>query len=305
MASSRKSIFTAIAANAGIAVAKFVGFGFTGSAAMLSEAVHSLVDCGNGGLLLVGLRRAAKPADTAHPFGYGKELYFWSLLVAVLIFVLGGGISLFEGVSHVLHPAAPRDAAWSYAVLGLAALFEGYALSVALKEFRAVHPGSLVAEIRRSKDPSGFTVLFEDAAALLGLLFALCGTFLSHSLHLLWADGMASILIGLLLWTVAVLLIVECKSLLVGEGADAGTLRSLTEMAAADPDVIRAGYPYTQYFGPHTVLLTMNVVFQPELDGRAIRAAVARLERAIQTRYPEIRHLYLELGEDTAARPQP
>ncbi len=304
MASSRKGIFTAIAANIAIAAAKFTGFAFTGSAAMLSEAIHSLVDCGNGGLLLLGLSRAAKPADSTHPFGYGKELYFWSLIVAVLIFVLGGGISLAEGWSHLQHPASTGNPAWSYAILGLAAVFEGYALTVALKEFRAVHPGPLLAEIRRSKDPSGFTVLFEDAAALLGLLFALVGTWLSHSAGIPQADGGASILIGLLLLTVAVLLIVECKSLLIGEGADLETLRAIAGIVAADPDIRQAGYPFTQHFGPHTVLLTMNLVPRPGLDYGEFRSTILRLEANIRARFPDIRYIYLELGEDATNLPQ-
>ncbi len=303
MSGSRKSIFTAIAANVGIAAAKFTGFAFTGSAAMLSEAVHSLVDCGNGGLLLLGLRQAAKPADHTHPFGHGRELYFWSLIVAVLIFVLGGGISLAEGVSHVRHPSPPANPTWSYVILALAAVFEGYALTVALKEFKAAHPGPVIAEIRRSKDPSGFTTLFEDAAALLGLVFALAGTWLSHSMGWLWADGGASILIGLLLLVVAVLLIVECKSLLIGEGGDPEMLQALSAIVHADPDVLQAGFPYTQFFGPHTILLTMNVTFRGDLDGQRLNAAVLRLEAAIRSRYPDIRHIYLEIGAAAEALP--
>lgn len=297
MSSSRKSIYVAIAANVGIAAAKLVGFFFTGSAAMLSEAIHSAVDCGNGALLLLGLNRSTQPADEMHPFGYGKELYFWSLIVAVLVFVLGGGVSIWEGVEHVLHPAKPSSPAWNYAILGFAFLFEGYALFVSVREFRAAHPGQpLVAAIHASKDPSSFTVIFEDAAATLGLIAAMVGVWLSNSFGLLRADGAASVCIGLLLMGVAVLLIVECKALLVGEGADRATLRDIRRMASADPAVLAVGLPLTMYFGPHNALLTMNVQFRPDVNGEAMQAAIRRIESAIQQSYPDIRQIYLEAG---------
>ena len=297
MSSSRKSIYVAIAANVGIAAAKLVGFFFTGSAAMLSEAIHSAVDCGNGALLLVGLNRSALPADETHPFGYGKELYFWSLIVAVLVFVLGGGVSIWEGVEHALHPTAPASPVWNYAILGFAFVFEGYALYVSVKEFRATHPGQpLIAAIHASKDPSSFTVIFEDTAATLGLVAAFVGVWLSSSFGLHRADGIASICIGLLLMTVAVLLILECKALLVGEGADRATLRTIRRMAGDDPAVMAVGLPLTMYFGPHHALLTMNVQFRPEINGDAMQQAIRRIESAIQGSYPDIRQIYLEAG---------
>jgi cation diffusion facilitator family transporter len=295
LSSSRKTIFVAIAANVGIAVAKFVGFAFTGSSAMLSEAIHSLVDCGNGGLLLFGQRQAAKPADELHPFGYGKELYFWSLIVAVLIFVLGGGISVAEGIDHVRHPAPETSATWAYAILLASVVFEGYSFVVSIREFKEAHPGApILRSIHTSKDPSSFTVIFEDTAALLGLIFALLGIWLSHSMGMPRADGAASILIGLLLLTVSVLLIAECKNLLVGEGADRETLRSIRELATADPDVLATGYPFTMYFGPHTALLVMNIKFREGLSGAEHKAAIERIETAIRSRHPEIQHISLE-----------
>lgn len=297
MSSSRKSIYVAIAANVGIAAAKLVGFAFTGSAAMLSEAIHSAVDCGNGALLLVGLNRSARPADETHPFGYGKELYFWSLIVAVLVFVLGGGVSIWEGVEHALHPAAPASPVWNYAILGFAFVFEAYALYVSVKEFRAAHPGEpLLQAIHASKDPSSFTVIFEDAAATLGLVAAFVGVWLSSSFGLHRADGIASICIGLLLMLVAVLLIVECKALLVGEGADRETLRSIRNLAGKDPAVEAVGLPLTMYFGPHNALLTMNVQFYAGVDGADMHAAIYRIENAIRAQYPDIRQIYLEAG---------
>ena len=295
--SARKTIFVAIAANVGIAVAKIVGFAFTGSSAMLSEAIHSVVDCGNGALLLFGERQSQKPADETHPFGHGKELYFWSLIVALLIFVLGGGISIAEGISHVRHPAAPEDATWAFAILGIAFLFESYSFVVSIREFRAETGNApIVHAIHQSKDPSVFTVVFEDTAALLGLITAFLGILLSHSLGWLRADGIASIVIGLILLTVATLLIVESKGLLVGEGADRRTLHTIRTLASADPDVDQVAYPFTMYFGPHAVLLTMNVQFRRDLPANAIESAIHRIEHAIRTAHPEIKYIYLEVG---------
>jgi cation diffusion facilitator family transporter len=297
MSSSRKSIYAAIAANIAIAIAKVVGFVFTGSAAMLSEAIHSTVDCGNGALLLVGLKKSEKPADETHPFGYGKELYFWSLIVAVLVFVLGGGISLWEGFEHALHPAPQTSPTWNYAILGFAFLFEGYALIVSIREFKASNPGKgLISAIHSSKDPSSFTVIFEDAAATLGLVAAFIGVWLSNSFGLHRADGVASMVIGAILVTVAILLIMECKALIVGEGADRTTLRAIRAIAIADPDVTSVGLPLTMYFGPHNALLTMNVQFRDGLEGRDMHTAVCRIESIIQQRFPDIKQIYLEAG---------
>lgn len=295
MAESRKSIYAAIAANLGIAVAKGVGFAFTGSSAMLSEAIHSLVDCGNGALLLVGLNQSAKPADEVHPFGYGKELYFWSLIVAMLVFVLGGGVSIWEGFEHALHPVPPQSPAWNYGILGVAILFEGWSMYVAVREFRYAHPNQPMWQaIRASKDPSSFTVVFEDGAALAGLLVALVGVWFSSSLGLHRADGIASIVIGLVLMTVAVLLVRECRALLVGEGADAETLRAIREVVRNDADVEEAGPPLTMYFGPHHALLNMNVRFRGSLQGAGIDAAIDRIEAGIKQRCPDIQQIYLE-----------
>ncbi|MEK6396991.1 MAG: cation diffusion facilitator family transporter [Terriglobus sp.] len=295
MAESRKSIYAAIAANLGIAIAKGVGFAFTGSSAMLSEAIHSLVDSGNGALLLVGLNRSARPADELHPFGYGKELYFWSLIVAVLVFVLGGGVSIWEGVEHVVHPLPAEKPIWNYAILGVALLFEGWSLVIALKEFRHSHPNQPMWQaIRSSKDPSGFTVIFEDSAATAGLVAAFIGVWLSSTFGWLRADGIASIVIGLLLMTVATLLIRECRALLVGEGADRETLRVIRETVSSDPDVEAAGRPLTMYFGPHHALLNMDVRFRATLQGAGIDQAIDRIETAIKLRCPDIQQIYLE-----------
>ncbi|CAN5737552.1 cation diffusion facilitator family transporter [soil metagenome] len=295
MSTSRKTIYVAILANAGIAAAKIVGFVFTSSSAMLSEAIHSLVDCGNGGLLLLGQRLSSRPPDRTHPFGYGKELYFWSLIVALLIFVLGGGISIAEGIDHIRHPKAGEDAIWAYGILGVSILFETYSFVVSIKEFKLAHPGLTIMQgIKVSKDPSGFTVIYEDAAALMGLITALVGIFLSHTFGWLRADGIASVVIGSLLIGVAVLLIVKCKTLLIGESGDDGMLQTIRGLAQADPDIDKAGYPFTMYFGPHTVLLTMNVQFRKGLAASETEASIDRVETAIREAYPDVRHIYLE-----------
>lgn len=303
MSSSRKGIYAAVAANIAIAAAKLVGFAFTGSSAMLSEAIHSVVDTGNGALLLLGLRRSARPPDETHPFGYGKELYFWTLIVALLIFVLGGGISMAEGIQHIRQPAAAADPTWSYAILGFAFLFEGYALSVSVREFRQAAPkGSLITAIHESKDPSAFTVIFEDTAALLGLMAAFLGLFLGHTFDWPLADGIASVVIGALLLVVAVLLIVESKDLLIGEGARRPMLRDIRSLASTDPYVVAVGAPLTMYFGPSNVLLAMELQFRSDLLPGAIEQAIDRIEAAIRGRYPEIRAIYLEANSLRARR---
>src|SRR5919109_2383527 len=227
-ASSKRTIFAAIGANIAIAATKFVAAAFTGSSAMLSEAIHSLVDSGNGLLLLLGIRMSQKPADLSHPFGYGKELYFWTLIVAIMIFAVGGGMSMYEGITHLTHPTPLHSPLWNYIVLGLAIVFEGYSWSVAVKEFRAAWQGQEVwRAIHTSKDPTLFTVLFEDSAALLGLLVALAGVYLGHQLENPYLDGIASVVIGIILAVVAVLLAFERKGVFVGERADTEAVASI------------------------------------------------------------------------------
>jgi cation diffusion facilitator family transporter len=299
---SKKAIYAAIGGNLAIAVTKFAAAFFTGSSAMLSEGIHSLVDTGNGGLLLMGIRLSHKPADATHPFGYGKEVYFWTLVVAILIFAGGGGFSIYEGVLHLLHPSELSDPVWNYLVLGFAAVFEGFALAVAYKAFRAIQGEQTVWEaIKRSKDPTTFTVLFEDSAAMLGLVVAFLGVFLSHRFNNPYLDGAASVLIGVILSAVAMLLAWESKGLLVGEGADSRIVESVRRLAQADPDVERVKNPLTMHFGPHNVLLTMDIQFRPGLSAREVEAAIDRLEKAIQSQYPDIRHIFIEAESIAAA----
>src|SRR5262245_25767333 len=225
---SKFAIYAAIAGNMAIAVTKFVAAAFTGSSAMLSEAIHSVVDTGNGWLMLLGVRKSRKPPDSDHPFGHGHELYFWTLIVGVLVFAVGGGMSVYEGISHILHPRSPEKLAWSYAVLGMATVFEGTTWLFGLKAFNAERGRKGVFEtIHDTKDPTSFTVLLEDSAALLGLIFAFAGIYLGSQLELPYLDGVASVLIGLLLCGVAVLMVYESKGLLIGEGLDHESLKSI------------------------------------------------------------------------------
>src|SRR5258706_5678288 len=218
---SKKSLFAAIAANVTIAVCKFVVAAVSGSSAMLSEGIHSLVDTSDGLLLLRGIRLKRKPPDSTYPFGYGKEIYFWTLVVAVLIFAVGGGMSMYEGIIHLLHPHPLRDPGWNYVVLSLAFLFESLSWIVAFREFRAVIGAqTLWQAVHTSKDPTTFTILLEDTAAIGGLIVAFIGVFLGHQFNNPYIDGSASLIIGAILASVALLLAYESKGLLVGEGAD-------------------------------------------------------------------------------------
>ena len=294
-AESKQAVYAAIIGNLGIAVTKFIAAGFTGSSAMLTEGIHSLVDTGNGGLLLIGLKKSEKPADDLHPFGYGKELYFWALIVAVVIFAGGGGISIYEGIAHVRHPAELHDPTWNYWVLGIAMLFETFSITVAWKAF-LVSKGqrSTWTVIRTSKDPTTFTVLFEDAAAMLGLIFAFIGIFLAHYLDDPRLDGMASIAIGVLLASVAVFLVYESKGLLVGESADPETVATIRSLVGADPAVETIHRVLTMHFGPAAVLVTLDARFHPHLPAAEVIAAVDRLESAIRARHPEVSHVFIE-----------
>lgn len=291
---SRTAIFAAIAGNLAIAATKLIAAFFSGSSAMLSEGIHSLVDTGNGGLLLLGLRKSQKPADATHPFGHGKELYFWSLVVAILIFALGGGMSVYEGVTHLSH-AQLHDPTWNYVVLGFAIVFESFSFYFAYKAFRREMSGKGVFKtIRASKDPTTFTVLFEDTAALLGLVVALLGIFLGHQLNNPYLDGVASIIIGVILAVVAGFLAFESKGLLIGEGVDPQVLASIRSIAGADPAVEEVRKSLTMHFSPNDVLLTLDIRFKKHLTAEEIATGVDRLEKKIRDQHPEIQHIFIE-----------
>jgi cation diffusion facilitator family transporter len=245
--------------------------------------------------MLLGVHRSAKPADAEHPFGYGKELYFWTLIVAIVIFAVGGGISAYEGLLHLLNPAPLSNPTWNYGVLALAFVFESYSFAVAFRAFeREKGTQSFWQSIHKSKDPTTYTVLFEDAAALLGLIVAFVGIFMAHSLNNPYFDGAASIVIGIILAVVAVVLAYESKGLLVGEAADPETLKDIRRLAEADPYVEGVNRALTTHFGPETILLAMDLRFRKTLSAAEVEQSVDRLEEEIRKRHPDVKHVFIE-----------
>ena len=292
---SRTAIYVGIAANVLIAATKFAAALVTGSSAMVSEGVHSLVDSGDGLLLLLGQVRGARPADEEHPLGHGKELYFWSLIVAILFFALGGGMSFYEGVQHILRPEGITDPKWNYIVLGASTLFTIWSFTVAFREFhKRAGSRSYWETFKRSKDPTIFTLVLEDLADLVGLLFAFIGVYFGHRLGKPWMDGAASIGIGLVMTVVAVLLLRESKGLLIGESATRGEREAIRSAACSDPDVRNVRRIVTQYYGPESMLVLMDVAFSPELDTAGIATAIDRLEANIRRIRPAVQHIYIE-----------
>lgn len=305
MATGKKSIYAAIAGNSAIAVTKFIAAAISGSSAMLSEAVHSLVDTGNGFLLLLGLRRSRLEPDRTHPFGYGKEVYFWTLVVAMLIFAGGGGVSIYEGIRHLVHPAGLGDPTVSYIVLGLAMVFEGGALTVAYREFRgAIGDTPLWTAIRQAKDPTAFAVLLEDSAALAGLAVALIGIFAGSALGNPYLDGAASVVIGLILMVVAAVLAWESRGLLIGEAGTPAMVAGIREAALADDDVVAVTGIRTMHVGPDTLLANLELRFVRTLDAAGVEDAVDRVEAAIRAAVSGVDYVSVEPESgDTGATP--
>lgn len=292
---SRKVIYAALAGNLAIALTKFAAALFTGSSAMLSEGVHSLVDTGNGGLLLYGMHRAARPADQTHPLGHGRELYFWSFIVAVLVFALGAGVSFYEGVIHILEPEPVESPHINYIVLALSFLFEGASWLVAVKEFRrSKGKFGWFEAVRLSKDPSVFTVLFEDSAALLGLIVAFGGILAAEFLDMPELDGVASLGIAAILATTAVFLARESKGLLMGEPASEEVQRKVLAVAQQDPAVQRANGLLSVHIGPEEVVAGLSVEFEDHLTAPEIEACVERLETRLKVEVPQIASLFVK-----------
>jgi cation diffusion facilitator family transporter len=293
--SSKFAIYGAIGANVAIAASKFVAAAFTGSSAMLSEGIHSLVDSGNGLLILHGVRQAEKPADKRHPFGRSKELYFWALIVAILVFSVGGGMSFYEGIEHLKAPAPLTDPTWNYWVLGLSLVFEGISCFLAFKAFNADRGNAGFWEtLRRSKDPSVFAILLEDLAALLGLVIALAGVYLGHllnnplprrgSFRSYWRAAGA----------VALFLIYKTKRLLVGTGVDDETVDAIEALVRAQPNIDQVGPPLTSYLGPADVILALDVEFAHHLTAEEIEQAIDGLQDVIRAKYPEMKRIFIE-----------
>ena len=294
--SSKLSLYGGIAANVAIAVSKFVAAYFTGSSAMLSEGIHSLVDTGNGGLLLYGMGRSQRPADAQHPFGHGKELYFWALIVAVLIFAIGGGMSFYEGIKHLEHPEPLSNPLWNYVVLGISIVFEGAALWLALRALleQPAAGRSVWHRLRTSRDPAVFASVLENAAAVAGLLIALLGVYFGHLLNNPLFDGGASIVIGLLLMGVAVLLVARTKALLIGEGVSETTGQQVQALARQQPGVAQVRPPLSMYLGPDEVVLALDVDFEDDLSSTQVEQAIVALQASIRGQYPEFTRIFIE-----------
>ena len=295
MARANKSIYSALAANLLIAITKFVAGAFTNSSSMIAEGIHSTVDTSNQLLLLYGLKRSVKPADKYRPFGYGKELYFWSFIVSIMIFGLGGVVSITQGIEHIRHPETLVNPGWNYVVLVLSFVFEGASLIVAIKEFNKTRNGlPWWKAIIKSKDPSGFLVLFEDGAAVMGLIIVFVLMVLSHNLNMPFLDGLASVLVGLLLIFVSFILARESRSLLMGEGLSPETQQKLKELIEADKDVITVKSILSTYQSPKEVLLVLIITFQSDLDTEELTAAIDRLRSEVKQKYTIIRFVIIQ-----------
>ena len=293
--SSRKVIYAAIVGNLLVAATKFGAAAWTGSSAMLSEAVHSLVDTGNSVLMLYGLYRAKEPPDHEHPFGHGREIYFWSFIVALMVFALGAGVALYEGVAHILDPKPIQNVEVNYAVLTLSVLFDGTTWWLALRNFKGrMHYSNLFRAIRRSKDPASFLVLLEDSAALIGLIIAFAGTYFSVRFDFPVLDGVASILIGLVLAMTAALLARETKGLLIGEGADQPIVDSIMRIANEMEGVAHANGIITVHLGPRQIVVALSVELADELTTPEIEAKIVELERRVRHLHPAVVALFIK-----------
>ena len=295
---SPKAVVAAVLANIAIGIVKFIAAALSGSSAMISEGIHSIVDSGNGLLILFGMKRAERKPDITHPFGYSTELYFWTLVVAVMIFALGGGVSMYEGI-HRITSITPEttlgNPTLNYIIIAISAVIEGVSLSVALREFNAARGSTKPLNfIREAKDPSLFTVVLEDSAAEMGLLLAFLGTFLGHVTGNPYFDGIASVLIGVLLAGVAIVLLRETKSLLIGEGLKANEIAEIVRIVETDPRVIKCGRVLSLYLGPHDLLVTADVTFS-ELETRDnLNEAIDDIEHAIVRAFPQTTRIFIE-----------
>jgi len=292
---SKTVIYAALGANLLIAASKFGAATFTGSSAMLSEAIHSLVDTGNQGLMLHGLRQAAKPPTPEHPFGYGLQLYFWTFIVAILIFGLGAGVAIVEGIEKIQDPHPVENLLVAYAVLGISLVVEGITWFIALRAFaRSKGKLSWAQAIRQSKDPTVFTVLFEDTAALLGLVVAVIGIAAGQYFNMPVLDGYASLVIGALLAVTAALLVRESKSLLIGEGVRPEVRSSIQALAVSETGVSAVNELLTMHFGPQDVLVVLSLDFVDTQLASSVEEIVTRLERRIKAEHPEVRRVFIE-----------
>ena len=285
----------ALAADLGIAAIKFIAAAFTGSSAMISEGIHSVIDSVNQVLLLVGLKQSQKKADEERPFGYGKELYFWSFIVSLLIFTLGGCISFYEGLKRFKRPAGTEDQVLNYIVLAMAFVFTAISAVITLKKFNKQR-GKLnfFESIRESKDPSVFIVLLGDLGDLIGLVIAFLGVYLGHVLHNPYYDGVASMIIGVVLVVISLILIHESRSLLMGETISRKTMRKIITLAESDPSIIKVKQHFSMYMAPEEVVLQLIAVFKKDLTTQEITEAIGRIIKNIQQDFPRVKQIFIE-----------
>ncbi|MES2136478.1 MAG: cation diffusion facilitator family transporter [Pseudomonadota bacterium] len=303
---STRTLVIALLANLGIAVSKFVAASITGSSAMLTEGVHSVVDCTNQLLLMWGRHAAKRPPDRIHPFGYGRELYFWSFVVAVLVFALGAGVSIYEGIIHIANPEPAVSPMVAYVVLSIAFILDGWSTLEAFKEFRG-SKGKLGwwQAIRRSKDPAGFIVLLENGAAMAGVVVAGIGMFIAQQTRDPFYDGAASIVIGLILGLTAFVLAYESKGLLIGEAADPELVKSLHQLACDQPGVVGVGHVLTVHSSPDQITVMMNVDFRDDMPAGEVERIVCEVELEAQRRWPAVRKLFVRPMQGAAAQVEP
>ncbi|MGE5520929.1 MAG: cation diffusion facilitator family transporter [Candidatus Dadabacteria bacterium] len=295
MASSKPAIYSALIANLIIAVTKFIAAAITGSSAMVSEGIHSVVDTTNEILLLVGIRQAAKPPDVERPFGYGKELYFWSFIVSILIFSVGGGISFYEGFTHLQHPEMIKDPFWSYIVLGIAFVSDGISFIIALKNFNR-HRGDkpFWSSVKKSKDPTSFVVLFEDAADVLGLLVAFIGVYLGHKLQNPYFDGFASIVIGLILTAISIVLTKESRSLLMGETASTKLIKEIVEITESHEVIASVHEHLSMVLGPSEILLILKLTVNQNIPSFKLMEVLNKIKGQVKKDHPQVKLLFIE-----------
>ena len=293
--SSKKVVYAALIGNGLIAVTKFIAAAVTGSSAMFSEGIHSVVDTGNQILLLHGMRKAKKPADSRFPFGHGKEIYFWSFAVAILIFAVGSGVSLYEGVVHTIHPTPVKNPMVNYIVLSFAMLFEGIAWYFAWTEFtKAKGKWGYIEAVKRGKDPTMFVVLFEDSAAMIGIIVAFLGVFISSHTGLYIFDGIASIIIGLILGGTAIWLAYETKGLLIGESANTKVVNGIREIVQCYDGIDHVNEILTMHMGPDFILVNISIDFRDDIPAGALEVMIGRMDQHIKHTFKNVKRVFVE-----------
>ena len=293
---SNLAIIGALASNLIIAAVKFITAAFTGSSAMLSEAIHSLVDAGNTGLLLYGHKQSQKPADQKHPFGYGKEMYFWSMVVAISLFAIGGGMSIYEGIHTVTNPEPLENPFWNYVIIFIALVLSSISLWIAIKEFRKDNPNKpMMLAIKESKDPGTFSILFEDFADIAGLLVAFLGIFFGHFFNNPYFDGIASIIIGCILCSVSLMLAKETKRLLIGESATKEIVDNIENITKNHPGVLEMNRPLTIYLGSSQMMLALDIRFDEKMTSESIAEVIDQIEVKLRQSHPEIKRIFIEV----------